>query len=204
MTPDPVSVSPGPFAIQPNQVDIFIDVGTHADIGTTNLCNCNVAELKIASRYGPWWVLCSREISYADVVETQPDVTMTLTMVADETGLGFLDNARAGDTVYIRMQATGPDLPGVVPPTPMMFQFDFCGKINAVPSMGDTDGVVTAGWQFAAIHDPNWGRAMQGKLINALPVTALDPGASAPLKGIDDQQLARSAATTETEPAPAA
>lgn len=172
MTQNPTTVSPGPFAIQPTQVDIFID-NSPETLGTTNLCNCNVAELSIGSRFGPWWVLCTDETSYRDVVETQPDVTMTLTMVADAVGLGFLETARLGDEVFIRVQATGPNIG--VSNTPHLFQFDFCGKINAVPASGDTDGVVTAGWQFVAVHSGTWGRAMQAKLVNGLPPSAIDP-----------------------------
>lgn len=177
MTPSPTVLTPGPFVVQPNQVDIFIDK-TAATLGTTNLCNCDVAELKIASRYGPWWVLCTNETSWADAVETQPDVSMTLTMVANAVGLGFLDTARRGDTVFIRIQAKG----SIIGASAVQYtlQFDFCGKINAVPSMGDQDGVVTAGWQFVAVHDPTWGRAMQALLVNGLPTTSLNPSTTLP------------------------
>jgi len=170
LTPGATSLTPGPFVVQPGQVDVFIDPDS-ADLGTTQMLNCNSIELVIGTRFDAWWVLSTSQDSFAEVVEQVPAVKMTLTMGADPTGMGFLNTARLGQSVFIRVKCSGPEIGNT--DHFMGFTFDFCGKIASVPKLGDTTNVVTVAWEFDAIHDGTWGKAMQAVLTNGLATTAL-------------------------------
>src|ERR1019366_3273161 len=123
--------SPAPIVIQPGQVDIFMDP-TSAGLGTTRLNNCEIADLKIANRFDAWWVLSTLQSSWSEIVEQVPDVKLTLTMGADAQSIGILANARLGQSLFIRIRCTGPEI-GPNSDVFNSFTFDFCGKVDAIP-----------------------------------------------------------------------
>jgi hypothetical protein len=164
------SLTGAPTIMQPGQVSMFMDP-TYGALGTTQLLNCDLAELKIANRFDAWWALNNSLTSFSDIVEQVPDVKLSIACAADSQSIGILGNARLGQTLFFRVLAQGPEIgnTGVF----NKLTFDFAGKVDAVPKGGVTTNVLTHTWEFVAVHDGGWGKAMTATLVNAVGATAL-------------------------------
>lgn len=155
-----------PVPIYIGQTDIFLDP-TFATIGTTKLARCKTARLSIGDRWNPVWVIDSTKPSFAAHVENAPTVRLELTVEADAAGMALLGNLRNGDTRFVRIRSQGPLIAAAVFNT---FTADVAGKIAEVGDFEESDGLVTIGWTFDAVHDPTagWARAFRIDLTNTL------------------------------------
>jgi hypothetical protein len=104
----------------------------------------------------PVWPINSTLASFGSDVQGEPTVQIELTMAADTQGMGFLTNARAGDTRYIRLAATSTELAGN---TAAVYDLliSMAGKISSISAFDDQDGVKVITYTFDAVYDSAWG-----------------------------------------------
>lgn len=118
----------------------------------------------VEDRYNPaWFVNCSIS-SFTTWVEN-PDGAqggVTMTLEADTVGLGLLDNLRAGDTVFLRLESFGPVIydAGTKPNLRHTFQWDLALKVESVDAFSDEDGIYAIPFTLKPVHDVTWGKAM--------------------------------------------
>lgn len=172
MTADPTSLSEVPMLAK--EVDVFLDT-THGGLGATKLSRAFKATFKMGSKANPVWTLNSAEDSFASHVETAPAVTLQLLMEADDEGMAQLPKMRAGDTLFVRVQATSDTLAGGVG-KPYQFTLDGAFKIADVDDFSDEDGVYAIQWTLGTVYDAASGLALEATLRNkeialAPPVT---------------------------------
>lgn len=148
--------------VLPTQVSVYLDDDS-ADLGTTKLTRLISGEFSLGSRFGPVWVLDAANPSFVNHIETEPDLTATLTMQADTQGMGLLTPLRTGDTKFLRIEAIG-DLAGAT--EPYRLTIDLAGKISDTGGFSDQDGVYAIEFSLLGVDDAVWDKAMQITLVN--------------------------------------
>lgn len=166
---DGITLTAGPTTVPlqpvvPTQVDVFMD-STSGGIGVTKLGRLLSWDWNIGGRYGPVWIVDSNQPGFVAHVETEPEVTLGLTHVADAQAMGLLTAVRAGETRFLRLRAIGPLIGGA---TAYSFTIDMAGKISDIGDFSDEDGVYAIEWTFRAVHDSTWGKALTVEVINTL------------------------------------
>lgn len=137
--------------IIPKEISVYLD-DTHAGLGSTKLNRALMLNQRIGNRHNPVWVLDAANPGFVSHVELAPEFTYELTVEADTQGMGVLDSARAGDTLYLRTNATSPtDIPGGS--TPYSYQCDAAVKVAEVQKFEDKDGVYAIQYNLAAVYD---------------------------------------------------
>lgn len=165
---DGVAMTAAPTAIPlvpilPTQVDVFLDTDA-SDIGTTQLDRAFVANLQLGDRFTPFWPIDSRlGASFGGVVEGVPTATLNLTMAADATGMGILSNLRDGGTVFVRIQATGPE---IEVGHNYSLTIDMACQVGDVNSFEDQDGIYSVSWPLVLVRDPDWGQVIEVTIVN--------------------------------------
>lgn len=157
------------IALEPilgQHLDLYMD-STLGGIGTTKLLRAFSGQLSIGDRFGTVWPINSANASFAAHVEGEPSGQLTLLVEGDATGMGFLTNARAGSSVYMRLQAVGPTIyTGGVTPTSKMI-IDLALKVTDVDPWEDRDGVYAINWTFDIMADT-------GALAGGIDVTMIN------------------------------
>ncbi len=90
----------------PINFNAYLDL-TSANIGTNALAQCVEAQFKTSGWYAPLWFLVRGNASYGTVVDTPPATTCLLRIMPDSAVDNLWVQARAGATVYIRLDAVG-------------------------------------------------------------------------------------------------
>ena len=103
LTSSPTGIEDKP--ILPVHLDVYVDA-TSAGLGGTKMTRDFNAVFRYNDARVPVWPINSTLASFGSDVQSEPTVQMELTMAADTQGMGFLTNARAGSTRYIRLAAT--------------------------------------------------------------------------------------------------
>jgi hypothetical protein len=162
LTASPTSIPLVP--ILPSQISVYADP-TGAALGTTKLLRVLSGEFALGGRFGPLWVLNAANASYAAHVELAPDITFKLLLEADAAGMGYLVNARAGSSIFIRVEAVG----AVIGAGPATYKatFDMALKVESVDSLGDQNGVYAVGYTFRGVFDATWAKFLNFALINS-------------------------------------
>jgi hypothetical protein len=141
--------------ILPTHLDVYVDA-TSAGIGVTKLTRDFNAVFRYNDARGPVWPINSTLASYGSDVQTEPTVQIELTCAADSQGMGFLTNARAGDTRYIRLAAISTVSAGAG-----TAKYDLlisrAGKVSSINAFDDNDGVKVLSYTFDAVYDASWG-----------------------------------------------
>lgn len=165
----------GLVPILPTQICIYAFASAQTDISTTTnetstyrLTDVMEAVLTITGRYSPYYTLDCTQTSYATMIETPPTVQLTLKMLADSVGLGYLTQLRNGGTVYFRVKAVGATIASA---EEYEFTLDFAGKITASSELSDSDGVYAVSWTFDAVPTLTNGGPLEIAIVNN--VTAL-------------------------------
>lgn len=155
--------------VVPTQVQIrtaTTQAGLAAGTILTRVLEC---EWKAEGRWGPIWTLNRAEGSWAAPIETEPTGTVTLKVGADEAGMAFLNNIRAGSTSFLQVDATSTEaIEGTIY---WQFTTQIAVKWTEVSSKEDQDGLVSVTWTGTFTHDSTWGRAIECVVVN--DVTAL-------------------------------
>lgn len=135
--------------VLPPQIDVYVDT-TFAGLGTTKQLRAFESGISFDNFYGSVWPLNSAITGHDGMIPTQPDSASNMLLMADAAGMAFLDNARAGTTVYVRIKATGPIIETTIP---YLFQVDFAAQIADVDAFSDSDGIYAVPWSFQPIFD---------------------------------------------------
>lgn len=135
--------------ILPGDVSVYVD-DTAAGLGTTKLTRAFQANLSVPAKYNPLWVLDASHASWASYVEAELPITLALTVQMDATGMAFLDNMREGSSAFIRVEAIGPE---VATGEDYEFSYDLSGKVSAISTFEDREGVYAVTWTFQVVDD---------------------------------------------------
>jgi hypothetical protein len=141
--------------ILPTHLDVFID-STSGGLGTTKMTRDFNAVFRYNDARVPVWPINSTLASYGSDVQQEPTVQMELTMAADSQGMGFLTNARAGDTRYIRLSAVSTVNAGAATAKYDLL-IDMAGKVSNIAAFDDNEGVKVLTLTFDAVYDAAWG-----------------------------------------------
>ena len=168
--------------IQPGEVCIYL-ADTHAALdagdGTSDPANRQGKVLhanpSMGGRFNPVWYLNCVLDSFATFVETpEPDFGVDYLVEADENGMAFLDQFRAGQTKFLRIEAEGPviastaDFPGLTEDVRYLFRWDFAVKVEEPGDLSDEDGVYAINPTLTVVHDATWGKATEVTVVNTV------------------------------------
>ena len=161
-----LTASPTQLALVPvtrPQVKFYLDA-TWAALGTTALTRVFSAEWNLSDRHGPVWALDGTS-SYAATVETVPTLEVKLLLEADAVGMGLLTNMRANTSRFLRIEAIGPVIDGIIF---HKMTIDTALKVTNVDKFSDEDGVYAIEWTFEAFLDPTGGDVYDVTVINTV------------------------------------
>jgi hypothetical protein len=152
----------------PTQVSIYLDDSSGA-LGTTKLTRALSADWSLGSRFAPVWPIdAALGTGFAAIVETEPDLSVSLSLEADTQGMARLPEMRNGTTKYLRIEAVGAEIDGGA--ADYKFTLDTCVEIVDTGGFNDNEGIYTVDWQFVAVNDPSWGtgKAFDINVVNLL------------------------------------
>lgn len=166
ITPGTAIYQPDVQTMLPSQFTTYLDrSGTTTFPPSTKLTRNFNFGFSLSERYGMVWPIDSTLTSYAAHVELPADLTITLQVAADGTGLdALLADMRAGQTLFGRTVANGLPTFG----TAYKFELDWAGEIMDAPSLDDFEGVHTAQWTLRGVYNPTFGKAFSMLLINEM------------------------------------
>ena len=142
------------------------------DLGTTQtkLLRLISANPSIGDRYNPAWFVNQEEESFTTWVENAegPTAESGMTLEADANGMAFLDKLRDGSTVFLRLEALGPEIDAGVPESRYRFTWDLALKAQGVDTWSDEDGIWAIPFTFQAVHDGTWGMSQRVTVVNTV------------------------------------
>lgn len=156
LTASPTSMTPRP--VLPSHLS-FKTASTQAGLaGATALTRGFSMEFSMTDKAGNAWPVGQNAV----LVEGVPNLSAKLKLATDSTGMGYIANMRAGDTVWFRIKATG----ALIASTYYYdFQLDFPAQIEAPGDMGDESNIYALEYGLKPIHDATWGKAFQIDVI---------------------------------------
>ena len=179
--------------ILPSQTCVYQNNNTPGSVEDDLLTRVLSVEINVSNRFAPLWVLDCSQSSWVIPIEVEPEVTMSITMEADnkdtedlsaatggeieggDIGMAFLHAMRANGNLtdtdhadysrpnFFRVEATGDVLEAGFP---YLFRFDMAGRVTDVSEFTDEDGLFAITWTFAATHDATYGKAYEFYLQN--------------------------------------
>jgi hypothetical protein len=150
--------------ISGSEWDIYVD-DSAANLGNTKLPRCFSCSWNISDMYGPVWVGDTANPSFAAHVDLAPTTEFKMMVEADGTGMGFLDDLRAGDHIFVRLPATGPEIESG---QNFLLRPDFCVLLTDISDYSDEDGVIAVEYTGEIHYDDTWGTAFQILMRNAI------------------------------------
>lgn len=175
--------------VLPTQTTVYLDA-TDATFGAAvTLDRVISAEWSLGNRYAPVWPInAALGTGYAAVVESEPDLSVNLTLDAQdaatkasgiEGGLDILvDYLRQSEKFWLRIESVGAlidtnGVNGATADVPYTLTVDTCVEAVDTGGFSDTDGLQTMDFSFVGITDTDWGSG-QAFEINAIStLTAL-------------------------------
>ncbi len=149
----------------PKEISVYLDTA-YGSLGSNKLERALMLNQRIGNRHNPVWVLDADNPSFVAHVELAPEFTYELTVEADTDGMGILDSARQGDTLYLRTTAESPvDIPTTG--TPYSYQCDAAVKVAEVNKFEDKDGVYAIQYNLAAVYDSENDLSVEMELVNS-------------------------------------
>ena len=124
---------------------------TYAGLGAASvLTRCFEASIDLDGFFNPIWPLNASVDGHDGYVPVRPDSEVSLMLMANATGMGYLTNLRNGDTIYNRIQAIGPIIEAAIP---YKVQIDISSQVKDVDKFDDSDGVYVIPYTFTPIDD---------------------------------------------------
>lgn len=163
-----LGASPTSYTLVPmlaTQFKFTLDT-THGALGNSKLTRVVSTGFSLSNRFAPFWAVDSGEPSYATYVETEPDLTIPLNVVANsqwDTMLGYLRNS--GQTVFVRIEALGALIDAT---NPYRFRCDAAVQVGGVGDFGDSGGAHTGEYTLEVVDDAGWGKAWEITVQNNL------------------------------------
>lgn len=156
--------------ILPGQVCVYVsdtvaglgDEASHLETGLS-------VEPSLGGRFSPVWYLNCREDSWSTYVEgSEPDASVDFVAEANADGIAWADRFRTGETVFIRVEATGPEVAPGVAASAYRLTMDYAVKVLEPGAQSDEDGVYAVHPSLQIVHDAAWGRAMRVQVVNTV------------------------------------
>lgn len=151
--------------ILPGDVSVYVD-DDWASLGTTKLDRVVSIDFSLGSLAAPIWTVDNTFGSWVAPIETEPDVSLSMTMEADAQGMQFLDDIRETNTKFIRIHAES--LNGEIEAgINREFIADFAIQITDTGGFSDSSGLFAIEWSMVGVHDPVEGKAFEFYLQNS-------------------------------------
>lgn len=154
--------------VSPQTWDVF-NAATQAGLATaTAFGRAFKATLTIPDIVGALNRMASGDVGFVNLVEKKLNMTFKLTTDADDAGMAFLANFRAGTTTFFRLQSLGDVIAGG---TPSQYKIivDLAAKClkpySPVEEQGVTEG---ADWEFMLTYDSTWANILSITTISEL------------------------------------
>lgn len=161
MTPNPTVVEAVPATVKQATVKL---AATQAGLaGASALARVLAAEWHYNDKFKPVYVVDSND-SFTVAVESEASLGGSITLEADTEGSSFLTQLRAGTQYWIEKKWVG----AAIGTTTYNLVIQMPIHFTAFPSMSDQDGVVAKEYQYVAVHDGTWGKALNISLTNAV------------------------------------
>lgn len=163
-----MTAAPTEIALQPvlrTETLVYIEDDPDDLDAATPLARLLSIEWSLTDRFAPIRVINGTS-TFPAVIESEPTGEITFMVQADDEGMGFLPDLRAGTTKFVRIQAIGPQI-GAGPAT-YELTIDTAIKLQEPGELHDEDGVFAVEWTGQFVHDGTWGKAFNISLINAL------------------------------------
>lgn len=145
--------------IIPGDVSVFVD-DDWASLGTTKLDRVVSIDFSLGSLAQPIWVVDNTFGSWVAPIESEPDVSLSMTMEADEQGMAFLDAVRGTTTKFVRIHAE--DLNGTQDAgLSREFIADFAVQVTDTGGFSDSSGLFAIEWSMVGVHDATAGKAFE-------------------------------------------
>ncbi len=146
-----------------DNVALYLD-NSAANLGNTALDCAFSVEWNLTNRWGVKWCLDGNNY-WSEHVHLVPELSITLLLEADDTGMGLLAHMRNEATRFLRVEATG----ATIDSNPYRMTIDTAVKVAQAPDpFSDQDGVEAIQWNLLAFHDETWGQAAEVELLNEL------------------------------------
>jgi hypothetical protein len=150
--------------VLPTEVSVYLDDDA-LSLGTTKMTRLISADFSLGSRFGPVWVLDAANPSFVNHVETEPDLSCSMTLQADAQGMALYEAMRAGDTKFLRIEAIGQEIESG---QDYMLTLDMALKVSDTGGFSDADGVYAIEFSGVGVNDETWGKAFQFTVVNEL------------------------------------
>lgn len=154
--------------VLPTELDVRV-ADTYAALGGKDPMDREFTfNWELGNRFGPVWPLRSIYKSFANAIETEPSLKVTMRVSADDVGREFIRYMKNGRTKFIRLTATGDALDAN---NNYYLQIDTACKVVQAPGgPEDSDGLDTFEWTFGGVQDPGFGSGggiAYVKIVNA-------------------------------------
>lgn len=142
--------------VLPGHIDVFVD-STYAAVSgasPTKLLRSFSGKFSLSDLFAPVRPMNSTLPSHDGIVSQAAKSESMIMLMADATGLAFLDNTRAGQTVYMKFKATGPTI-DTVGATTFKHEFEVVMpvEVKSVDAFSNEDGVYAIPWTFQPVDD---------------------------------------------------
>lgn len=146
-----------------NQIDVYLD-GTAGTIGTTKYTRVVKGSIEITDRWQYLWTVNSAVDGPSAHIEPEPTIEVKLTLEADAVGMALLIVLRAGNTLFLRIEATGPTIEGALT---YKFTFDAPVKMIDFGEFSDEQGLYAYEATFGVVSDAVYG-TYRAVVVNTL------------------------------------
>jgi hypothetical protein len=170
---DGVTMTASPTVIDlvpclPTQASVYLD-DSFAALGTTKLDRALSVDWSLGSRFSPVWPLdAANGSTYAAIIESEPDLTVSLSLEANADGMAILETLREGETKYLRIEFVGAE---IEEDFNYKVTIDTCVEVVDSGGFQDSEGVYTIDWSFVGVVDGAWGtspgKAFDINVVNA-------------------------------------
>jgi hypothetical protein len=148
--------------------DLYIDAAS-GDLGTTKMLRAFEIAPNIDNVFGPIWPINSANASFGGIVDLVPATGLRLKLEADAAGMAYLDDFRAGTTIFVRAEAVGPEIEVGFNNT---FTYDAALKVKSMSPDEDESGLTVVTFETEFTKDTTWGKALEITLINDVATVA--------------------------------
>jgi hypothetical protein len=169
---DSVTLTSTPTAIEldpvlPRLFNVYLDT-TAAGLGGTKLLRAFQGSVNLGNLVGPIWPINSANASFADIVEMEPQQSVTMFVEHDANGAAFLDLLRSGATRFMRLEAIGDLIEAGTPGIYKTWMLDLAVKVKTICKHSDREGVY--GWEptLDIVHDDTWGKPYEFNITNKI------------------------------------
>lgn len=151
-------------ALFPGYFDVYLD-SLWADLGTTKLLYCYNFSFESAERIARTRPINSTKSSDSFVETEDQTTTVTMTIGVDATQEALIDSIRAGEKLFVRLDALGPtiDTNG-----PFMVRHDMCLLGTEIGAFESSDNVHVLQITARLARDETSGMALQATVHNTL------------------------------------